>query len=70
MLFDQVQEQYPEGFPFFLFCQHSGNVARHGIRSSRTDFTVDSGQLILGQSDRNFRLCHTTIIPLLRRRDS
>lgn len=69
MLFDQVEEQYPEGFPFLLFCQRSGNVARHRIRPSRTDFTVDSGQLILGQSDRNFRLCHTTIIRPLRRRD-
>jgi hypothetical protein len=48
MLLDQIAQQYPEGFPLFLFRQDSGNVTRHRISSAGTDFPVDSGELILG----------------------
>ena len=67
MLFDQIEKQYPEGFPLFLFRQHLGNVTRHRISSSGTDFPVDPGELILGQSDRNLRPRHTSIIPPVSR---
>ena len=50
-----------------MFRQDLGNVTRHGIRSSGTDFPVDSGELILGQTDGDLQPRHTSIIPLVSR---
>ena len=48
-----------------MFRQDLGNVTRHGIRSSGTDFPVDSSELLLRQTDGDLRPGHTRIIPLV-----
>src|SRR5262249_9591147 len=55
-----------EGFAFFGFLQDLGNIARHRIRPSGPDLALDSGELILGQTDGDFRPRHTRIIPYTR----
>lgn len=65
MLFDQVPQQGPERLAFLVFRQDPGNVARDRIGSSGSHFPVDSGQLILRQTNRDFGPGHTVIIPLL-----
>src|SRR5438093_1520187 len=55
IFFDQIAKKLSKGFPAFLFRKRPGDVARHGIRSSRTHFSMDPGELFLRQRDRNFR---------------
>lgn len=63
MLFDQIAKKPPEGVALFLFREDTRNIARNRICSSGTDFPVDSGQLILRQTDGDLRHGHTDIIP-------
>jgi hypothetical protein len=47
MLLDQIAKKRPEGVPLFLFRKDPGNITGNRIRSSGTDFPVDSGELLL-----------------------
>ena len=62
-LFDEIPQQYPKRLAPFVFRQHTGNVARNRIGASGSHFAVDSGQLILGQTDGDLRPGQTEIIP-------
>ena len=63
MLFNQIAKKRPEGVSLFLFRQDAGNIARNRICSSGVDFLVDSGELMLRQTDGDLCLGHTNIIP-------
>ena len=63
MLFDQIAKKRPEGVALFLFRQDAGNIARNRIRSSGSNFPVDSGELMFRQADGDLRHGHTNIIP-------
>jgi hypothetical protein len=65
ILFDQIPQQWPERLALLMFRQDPGNVIRHRIGSSGTDFPLDSGELFLGQTDGDLRLGHTSIIPFV-----
>jgi hypothetical protein len=51
-----------------MFRKDSGNVTRHRIRSSGSNFPADSGDLIFRQTDGDLQSGHTMIIPLASRR--
>ena len=63
MLRNQIANQRSKGFLSLLFDKGPCNVAGHGIRPSFTHRTVDSGELLLGKRNGDFRGCHTGIIP-------
>jgi hypothetical protein len=65
ILFDQIPQQCPERLTPFVFRQYSGDITRDRIGSSGAHFPVDFYQLLLRQTDGDFRLGHTRIIPPL-----
>jgi hypothetical protein len=56
ILFRHIPQQCSKGLALPLLLQGAGNVARNRIGASGSNFPVDSHQLILGQTDGNFRI--------------
>lgn len=51
MLFDQVPQQCPERLAPFVFRQDLRYVPRNRIGASGSDFSVNSRQVLCGQTD-------------------
>src|SRR6266446_2507873 len=66
MLSNQITNEVAEGFLPGVFREGPGNVTGHRIRPPGAYSPVNLHQLFFGQSYRDFRRCHTSIIPRRR----
>src|SRR6266571_2155331 len=66
MLCNQITNEVSEGFLPGVFSEGPSNVTGHRIRPSVAYSLVNLNQLLFGQSYRDFRRCHTSIIPRRR----
>src|SRR5436853_3278509 len=63
MLCNQITNEVSEGFLPGVFREGPSNVTGHRIRPAGAYSPVNLRQLLFGQSYRDFRRCHTRIIP-------
>jgi len=66
MLCNQIANEVSEGFLPGVFSEDPSNVTGHRIRPPVAYSPVNLQQLLFGQSYRDFRRCHTSIIPRRR----